>query len=211
MSRLSASASCFALVVHPSSLHRFPLDPIRRPPPRCVPGSPFGPPSPAQANAGRCKRLIRARASLCFAKTLLRKTGWPRLFPDPAYMYARERDLVSVELCHSAFQPLFFFFFFFLPCYFYFFFWPCSLSLALTLTCLLTCLFPFAAVCLPSPGAELELSLPRACQHMRSNRACLLASLVLQYIRLANFCADMPRLGSTSTSLAMCRPAPFPA
>lgn len=66
------------------------------------------------------------------------------------------------------------FFFFFLPCYFSVFFLALQSLPCLDSVLPLTCLFPFAAVCLPSPGAELELSLPRACQHMRSNRACLL-------------------------------------
>ncbi|UKZ97104.1 uncharacterized protein TrAFT101_011872 [Trichoderma asperellum] len=56
---------------------------------------------------------------------------------------------------------------------------------------------------------ERDLLASRLPAHAFQSR--LPASLVLQYIRLANFCADMPRLGSTSTSLAMCRPAPFPA
>ncbi|UKZ64087.1 uncharacterized protein TrAtP1_005306 [Trichoderma atroviride] len=47
--RHPARASLFHTSIQPYSLYRLPLDPIRRPPPRCVPGSPFGSPSPAQA------------------------------------------------------------------------------------------------------------------------------------------------------------------
>lgn len=66
-------------------------------------------------------------------------------------------------------------------------------SLSLASSCL-AFLSPIRRLVVPSPGAELELSLPRACLLADLPSACLPHAPALLH---SSICADMPRLGST--------------